>query len=52
MQLLRGNWPDLLVLLATFFLTILLNLATGIAVGIVLHFALGLAISHLKKDEL
>jgi sulfate permease, SulP family len=51
-QLLRGNWRDLSVLLATFFLTIFRDLTTGIAVGIVLHFALGLAISHLKKNEL
>jgi sulfate permease, SulP family len=52
MQLLQGSWRDVLVLLATFFLTIFRDLITGIAVGIILHFALGLAISHLKKDEL
>jgi sulfate permease, SulP family len=51
-EILKNSWKDTIVLLATFLLTIFRDLITGIAVGIFLHFALGVAISYLKKDEL
>ena len=51
LEILKSSWRDTIVLLATFLLTIFRDLITGIAVGIALHFALGLAISYLKKAE-
>lgn len=50
-RIFSGPWSGSLVLLATFLLTIFRDLMTGIAVGVALHYALGLANSYLKNDE-
>jgi sulfate permease, SulP family len=50
-EIVKSSWRGTLVLLVTFLLTIFRDLITGIAIGIIVHLAMGLAISHLKKAE-